>query len=264
MGVAADRWRTALGEWAIPVDILAAAPADPYTYSTQLFRSGGDQAEDTPSMRAARSALGDGGTVLDVGCGGGRSSLPLGGAMTRLTGVDPSEPMLAQFRRSARGVVAADTVLGRWPDVAGRVPHADVVVCHHVVYNVADIVAFVRILSEHARTAVVVELTNAHPQAPLNGLWREFWGIERPTQPTAALFVDVVRELGFDPTVTPFRRGRRSAPLATDELIAHVRQRICLPASRDPEIAAALGPDPQLTADELVTVTWSIRPGPGR
>ena len=39
----------------------------------------------------------------------------------------------AAFERAG---VTHREVLGRWPDVAADVAAADVVVCHHVVYNV--------------------------------------------------------------------------------------------------------------------------------
>ena len=65
--------------------------------------------------------------------------------------------------------------------MASAAPIADVVVCHHVVYNVADIVPFLTALATHARLAVVLELTSRHPQVAWSDAWRHFWGIERPT-----------------------------------------------------------------------------------
>lgn len=54
--------------------------------------------------------------------------------------------------------VAHSEVLGRWPAIAAHVVPADVAVCHHVVYNVADIESFLRELSAHTRRGVMVEL----------------------------------------------------------------------------------------------------------
>ena len=57
-----------------------------------------------------------------------------------MIGVDRDPAMLASFTTSAAAAgVRSATVQGEWPDVAIDTPVADVVVCHHVVYNVADI-----------------------------------------------------------------------------------------------------------------------------
>src|SRR3954468_24194750 len=73
---AAERWRDELSAWAIPPDILAAAPEPPWGFPVELFRADAES-PDTPSRDAALAALPDGGTVLDVGCGGGGASLAL-------------------------------------------------------------------------------------------------------------------------------------------------------------------------------------------
>ena len=60
---------------------------------------------------------------LDVGCGGGRSSLPLVPPASELIGVDRSGAMLDEFVAAASTAgVARRTVHGGWPDVAGHTP----------------------------------------------------------------------------------------------------------------------------------------------
>lgn len=257
MTSAAHRWADALAAWAIPDEILEQAPASPWVHPPKMFRSTGRDPVNTPSMQAAADLLGAGGTVLDVGCGGGRSSLPLGGLLHHITGADEQEAMLDQFTEAAalRGL-ASSTVLGQWPAAAAKCPLVDVVVCHHVVYNVAPIGEFVSALIAHATTGVVVELPERHPQSSLNDLWTQFWGITRPTEPSADLFVEVVRELGYAPDVVVARRPERSAPVNRTELVAFVRQRLCLDAERDAEVDAALGRTPNLSSDTVVTVNW--------
>jgi hypothetical protein len=46
---------------------------------------------------------------------------------------------------------------GTWPDVATQTPVAEVAVCHHVVYNVADLAAFAQALTDHASARIVIE-----------------------------------------------------------------------------------------------------------
>jgi hypothetical protein len=68
-----------------------------------------------------------------VGCGAGAASLPLVPPATALTGLDSSAEMLRSFAAEATvRSVPYGVVEGRWPDVAGLVPPAYLVVCHHV------------------------------------------------------------------------------------------------------------------------------------
>ena len=194
-GPAARRWAEQLAAWAIPEEILAAAPESPWHFPTTIFASPDPEAADSPSRRRAREALPEGGTVLDVGVGGGAAGLGLVPPAGRLVGVDESAELLASFaaRASERGI-ASEQVQGRWPDVAGSVGSADVVVCHHVFYNVPDLAAFATALTDHARRRVVVELTGVHPVVSTNPLWRHFHGLERPEGPSAADAAAVLAE----------------------------------------------------------------------
>src|SRR4029453_14717803 len=71
---ALERWREQLDGWAIPTEILAAAPESPWQFPVGLFRSRARRAGSrpaTPSNREAARFLPADGSVLDVGAGGG-------------------------------------------------------------------------------------------------------------------------------------------------------------------------------------------------
>ena len=147
-----ERWRELLESWAIPPAILAAAPESPYGFPAALFRTRGaqdaDPAEPTPTTLRALERLPEGGRVLDVGCGGGATSLPLAGHVGALVGVDAQEDMLDGFLANARAAgVHAEAVHGGWPEVAGTIAPVDVAVAGHVLYNVADLEPFVRAIA---------------------------------------------------------------------------------------------------------------------
>lgn len=244
---AAARWRAALEEWAIPVEILAAAPESPWQLSPASFAARADRAVRegaiTPSRRRALEALPEGGAVLDVGSGAGAASLPLLTRAARLVAVDGDAAMLAELRARVPPKVELTVVHGRWPDVAGQVDDVDVVVCNHVAYNMPNLDEAVAAMTTKARRRVVLELTAVHPRSPQNFLWPIFHGIERPSRPTAADAVDVVRETGVDPQTE--ERVPADPVLASHELpdlVASVRRYLCLGPDRDPEIAAALEP----------------------
>ncbi len=257
-----ESWAAALGEWAIPDEILQQAPADPWIHPPRFFRvDPATDPTDTPSHRTARRALGGGGTVLDVGVGGGRSCLPLVPRATALVGVDEQQAMLDQFAEAcAAAGVPSQGFQGRWPDVADAVPMADVAVSHHVVYNVAAIEPFLVALTAHARRLVVVELPGRHPTSWFNPLWQRFWVLARPSEPSAELFTEVVRSLGWLPDVAWVERAPRSTSEGrSPEFVAFVRQRLCLPASRDAEVAAALADLPDTASHRVATVSWAPR-----
>jgi SAM-dependent methyltransferase len=252
---AAARWRELLQVRAIPAEILAAAPQDPHRHIPARFVPP-TTPEDTPSRRAALQLLApDGGTVLDVGCGGGAAGLALVPKVSHLTGVDHADDMLRVFDRACieRGVPHL-SVLGAWPDTAQQAGAADVVVSHHVGYNTLELAPFLAALGAAARRGVVVELHAVHPGAWLDPLWVHFHGLHRPPPATADDALAVLAEIGVYPEVQRWTRPAQDRnPEAEVDLSL---RRLCLSAERRDEVAEAvarLGPRHR----NLVTISWS-------
>ena len=257
VSTAADRWAAALAGWAIPDEIVAAAPESPWGFPPALFQaSEADVGADTPSRRWAVEALPAGGVVLDVGAGGGAASIPLCPPAGRLVAVDESAGMLDSLAERAEGLgVDHHEVQGHWPEVAPSVPVADVVVCHHVFYNVPGLAAFALALTDHARHRVVAELTARHPLTAQAGLWRHFHGIDRPDGPTADDAVAVLREAGLDVVAERFVVPARPRPDRA-ERVAFVRRRLCLTRDRDVELDALLPADDALLRPREAVALW--------
>lgn len=255
MSGAAARWAELLTGRAIPREIIAAGPGDPYRHDPARFAPPA-VAADTPSRRAALDLLDPGGTVLDVGCGGGAAGLALAGpGLRHLTGFDHAQEMLDAFGAAcAARDVPHHAVLGRWPDAAADAGIADVVVCHHVGYNTAALGPFAVALGAAARRGVVVELHAVHPMAWLDPLWTRFHGLRRPPPATADDAVAVLREAGVDPVVRRWERPPR--PHDEGEEAGFALGKLCLPAERLPEVVAALGTLPPRRR-AAVTLTWS-------
>ena len=256
----ADRWRSDLESWAIPDRILAQAPESPWIHPVSMFTVDDDIAA-SHSHDVARAALPAGGSVLDVGSGGGRASLALVPPAGLLVAVDHQQGMLDAFTAAAeRRGVATRTVLGDWPAVADEVAECDVVVCHHVAYNVADIVPFLKALDERARHRVVLEIPQVHPLSGMNPLWKQFWDLDRPVRPTADDLAAIARALGFDVHLDAWQDESWGArvTLPDDERVRFARVRLCLTEDRDAEVAAALIAQSDAQPRQVATLWWDV------
>lgn len=283
VALAAQRWRDALGEWAIPPEIRARAAASPWVLPVALFAGRARRQLAEPSgvsYQVALEALPEGGSVLDVGAGAGAASLALRERAGRITAVDADVRMLQELVELAQsgpdgvgwrtaGAPLVRTVLGSWPDVADSVPPADVVVCHHVLYNVADLPPFVAALSAHAYRRVVVELTPRHPASLLNPLWLDLHGLARPAGPTADDALEVIAGTGVTAHWWQWDRPITGDGTSYPELVDSTARRLCLGPERRADVDAALrrhgaGPEhPYLggATRDLVTIWWDTATG---
>lgn len=264
----AERWRAQLKSWALPAELLDAVEDSPYQWPASLWKRRAAVArreEETPTTRVVRSLLPAGGSLLDVGAGAGRASLPLAAEGFRVTGVEKNPGMVEAFREEAAALgLDALAVESAWPDA--DVPVHDVTMCANVVYDVQDIEPFLRAMVGHARCGVVVELTAGHPWSNLTPYYRVLHRLERPTGPTYLDFVAVVADLVEEKIeVDVWTRPGRVWYQSWDEVLEFYGRRLVLPRSRWQELRSLLAPD--VAEDEgrllvgsperqLVTVWW--------
>lgn len=251
---AVERWAAELAEWAIPPEILAQAEESPWGVPREVFVRRVDRQLGAPATPTHQAVLEYGGTVLDVGAGAGAASLPCARALSHLTAVDTNAKLLGEFAARADALsLPHRTIEGRWPDVQAEAGVVDVAVCANVLYNVRELPPFVRALERHAHR-VVLELTEAHPMAGMNYLWKRFHGLDRPAGPTAADAVVALRELGVEPEVVRWQKEPAPMPLA--ERVAVTRRRLCLSADRTAELSALLASE-EVGVRRMVTLVWS-------
>jgi SAM-dependent methyltransferase len=101
-------------------------------------------------------------TLIDAGAGTGRHAVPLSERLEWVTAVEPSEGMRSMIAPRDNMTVVAST----WEDA--EVAPADLVICSHVLYGVADIEPFITKLDRSARERVFIMLRESdlpHPAA---------------------------------------------------------------------------------------------------
>ena len=252
---AIEDWSKNLASWAIPQSIIDQAQESPWIHPPELFVAA-KQIERSPSHDRALEALPKGGSVLDIGCGGGVAAFACANKANEVMGVDHQSEMLEMFASRAESEnLIHQEFLGDWPEVSPLVPMADVVTCHHVVYNVSDITEFLLALDAHASKRVVIEMPESHPLSNMSEAWKHFWDIDRPTKPAASDLVEVLQELGIKASIEYWQNSnfRRIDP----ELEAKfMRIRLCLPEERLDEVDEYLRNNPQKSNRKLATIWW--------
>jgi SAM-dependent methyltransferase len=271
-GPAARRWREQLEAWAIPDRLLTAVEDSPYEWPADLWRRRLQRSEaeggETMTTGLARGLLGDDGSLLDVGAGTGRASLPLAVEGHPLTAVERDPGMAAALRSEAAARGVGVRVLEEpWPEAAPSVETVDVAMSAHVVYDVAALGPFLRAMEDVARRGVVIELTRSHPWSGLAPWFRVLHGLDRPDGPTDEDFVAVVSEVcDVMPAVERWERPGGLWFESHDEILDFYGRRLVLPQSRRRELAALLEPEVRELPDgrlvvgddvrELTTVWW--------
>lgn len=258
MTTAAEQWKKDLASWAIPQEILDQAVEKPWIHPPALFEIP-DVIQDSLSHQRAREAMPDGGTVLDIGCGGGIATFAITPPAKHVIGVDEQQAMLDLYVANARKYsVTSETILGQWPSVAARTPMADVVTVFHVAFNVGDIVPFLAELNSHARKRVVIEVPVIHPMSNMNEGWKHFWNVIRPTVPVAGDLVDVLSEMGIAANIEYFE-SEILLDKKVDGANGFIRRRLCLPEQRQGEVDAFIADHPIPDRRKLAVIWWDIQ-----
>jgi len=136
-------------------------------------------------------------SVLDVGAGAGRYTMPIAPHVARITAVEPSGGMRAQLEQqlTTRGLSNVTVVPGAWEEVEVE-PH-DVVFASHVLYFVPEAVAFLQKLDRSAHRAVYIFHRLEERATPYLPLWEQIYGAPRPPEVSAIDLVNLLYAIGL-------------------------------------------------------------------
>ncbi|MDP9238892.1 MAG: class I SAM-dependent methyltransferase [Chloroflexota bacterium] len=228
----AARWAQIVERRRVQMDTAYAAAgivnADYWGKRAKTYRQAlHERVDEDPFLQRVRAATSRRSTVLDVGAGTGRHTLALAPHVSRVVAIDPSPAMLGLLAEDveAQGLRNVDVMHAEW--LAADVEPADVAICSHVLYPIADVMPFVRKLEASARERVFVYL-RTDPLPTDLGLWKEFYGIPLQRQPVHMDLINVLAHAGIfaDVEVVEHRFTWTFADL--DEAQQQVRNSLCL------------------------------------
>lgn len=135
--------------------------------------------------------LARGKTAIDVGAGTGRLAAPLADRLDWVTAVEPSQAM-----RDLMPAAPNLTVIGStWEDAEPA--RADLVICSHVLYPIADVMPFIEKMERFARERVFILMRDSPHQHP----GELMAGPHRAREPRARDCFLLLRQMGAEPEV---------------------------------------------------------------
>jgi SAM-dependent methyltransferase len=189
----AERWRRVVEDRAA----LAGAHADPGYWDRRaksFARSTHSRSDEF--LAVIDPYLSPRKTVIDAGAGTGRHAVPLAARMEWVTAVEPSDGMRANIAAPDNMTIVAST----WEDA--EVAPADLVICCHVLYGVAEPVPFIAKLDRSARERVFVMLRETELPHPATVIRTRLLGKSGPRLPRFSELFMLLLQVGIAPDVT--------------------------------------------------------------
>ena len=185
--------------------------SDSWRQCANIFRMDPGRTDDK-LLNSMLNMVDPGSSVLDVGGGAGRFALPLALKGSHVTVVEPSASMVEQMRESAKEAGSENLSIVQESWEQARVDEADVVLCAHVVYRVADIEPFLHKLNAHAKRSVILLSFVRSPMAGVVRLWEPVHGEKGEDLPAMRELLEVMWEMGIFPDVRMVRPDEFDGP----------------------------------------------------
>jgi len=139
-------------------------------------------------------------TVVDIGAGTGRWSIPLARVAAKVTAIEPSLAMLGVLEENiaAAGLTNITVVSGNWQDT--EVESHDVALCSHSMYSSPDLVGFVRKMERVARRVCVLAMRVPSHDGIIGQLSQRIYG-QWHDSPNFVIAYNILLGMGIYPNV---------------------------------------------------------------
>ena len=188
-------------------------------------------AEHDPFVDVVAPFCGPGKTLVDVGAGTGRHTARLAARVDWVTAVEPSQGMREKIPELSNLTVVGS----RWEDA--EVARADLVICCHVLYAIADAVPFIEKIEDRAVERVFIELRDAQLRHPAELIWESLTGLSRARQVQLWDLYNLLRWMGVEPDVAVFRRPARQRFESMEQALDDCRLRVGEPWDEEAGLA---------------------------
>jgi SAM-dependent methyltransferase len=200
-----ERWRGIVEERKRQTDAayerLGCTTADYWARRAGRFAAFSREDHPDPFLDKVLAHVDGQSTVLDVGAGTGRHTVPMARVVRQVVAVEPSPAMASRLREWAQeeGLANVELIEGSWPDADA--PVCDLAVCSHVLYPIAEIEPFLRRLDGSASRWCFLWLHDEQIALESLGLWERFHGEPRAPQPTFRDVLPVLWQMGLRPNL---------------------------------------------------------------
>ncbi len=190
---AAARWRTLVEARQAEAEAAGAGQRGYWSRRAAGFKRSMTGRED-PFLEFIERWLTPHKTLIDAGAGFGRHAVPLAAQLDWVTAVEPSDGMRELMETAPNMTVIASS----WED-AEAAP-ADLVICCHVLYGVAEPAPFIRKLESCARERVFITMRQGQPAIPAEEAWSILSG-SRTRMPEFSDLLELLAEMEIHPEV---------------------------------------------------------------
>ena len=234
-----ERWRRIVEDRRRQTDAayarLGRTTADYWARRAGRFAAFSRESRPDPFLEKVLTFVDGRSTVLDVGAGAGRHSVPLARAAKSVLAVEPSQAMASRLREwaQAENLGNIEVIEGTWPDV--DVPACDVVISSHVLYPVAEVEPFLRKLDGAARRYCFLWLHDGQMALESVGLWERFHGEPRARQPTVRDAVPILWQMGLRPNLEMRTLPESWSWESMEEAAGHFREHLAIPEDETTE-----------------------------
>lgn len=212
---AAGRWHALVEARQAEAETVGAGQRGYWNRRAEGFKRSMEGRQD-PFLEFIEPWLGPRKTLIDAGAGFGRHALALAMRLDWVTAVEPSDGMRALLEPAANMTVIAST----WQD-AEPAP-ADLVICCHVLYGVAEPVPFIEKLESSARERVFITMRTGQPAITAEAAWAALVGA-RTRMPEFGDLLDVLAEMGVEPETARLTYPASRTYSSLEEAVEEVR-----------------------------------------